>query len=132
MCRIKEFLIRMKPTNFFECKWLIAAIAFGLLPHCLTAELLEQDFVNIRYNTSSGNGVPLSDKVNSPSGSNGLAASAGTVGQFGGAMIFGSAATPKFSALSEGKSRQSGFAPGQQWKQKVRLVPGHRWSTDVW
>ncbi len=102
--RIKEFLIRMKPTNFFGYKWLIAAIAFGLLPHWLTAELLEQDFVNIRYNTSSGNGVPLSDKVNSPSGSNGLAPSAGTVGQFGGAMIFGSAATPKFTDLSEGKS----------------------------
>ena len=102
--RIKEFLIRMKPTNFFGFKWLIAAIAFGLLPHWLTAELLEHDFTSIPYNTSSGNGVPLSDKINSPRGSNGLAPSAGTVGQFGGAMLFGSAATPKFTDLSEGKS----------------------------
>ena len=94
----------MKPTGLLKSFLLALGLLLGLLPKWASAELLEQDFTNISINTISEQGMPLSDKVNDPSGSNGLAPSTGTAGQFGGFMAFGSSASPKYTNLSPGKS----------------------------
>ena len=80
----------MKASRLFKSFLLTLGLVLGLLPKWASAELLEQDFTNISINTISEQGMPLSDKVNDPSGTNGLAPSTGTAGQFGGFMAFGS------------------------------------------